>query len=89
MEGATEQAAASLWRPAALYAAWLLLELVREPHAWMLSRWAPHAQTMLGAINTCLDSARVQQPGRGPLLQPSLQWHTMRIQHCLSRMHLT
>ena len=52
-----------MWRSASLYASWLLLELVRDSHATVLKHWAPHTAAMEQAVNACLDSARVQQPG--------------------------
>ena len=74
-----ESPGASVWRSSSLYASWLLLELVRDSHAAVLKHWAPHAAAMEQAINTCLDSARVQQPGEALLSEAACARHGLGI----------
>ena len=70
-----------MWRSSSLYASWLLLELVRDPHAAVLKHWVPHAAAMEQAINTCLDSARVQQPGEALLSAAASACHGLGVCH--------
>ena len=59
--------ASPVWRPAALYAASILVELARDGHADALARCTPLAPRIKAAIQAAMDSPLVQQPGEPPL----------------------
>lgn len=61
-----------VWRPAALYAAALLAEVVRDYHPDALSRCTLWARSIKDAIQAAMDSPLVQQPGEhAPLCSPT------------------
>ncbi|KAK9829627.1 hypothetical protein WJX72_006957 [[Myrmecia] bisecta] len=51
------------WHPDCMFAARLLLEVVRDPHPAILPRWLPSAEALKAAAAAALDKSEAQQAG--------------------------